>query len=570
MHPLRRSVLLGTLAVAALVALLELFGGSALAQQARDRLERRRWEVDGIERVALVALPRGAKAPEGGSPLVFVFHGHGGSARNVAAGFAIHERWPEAIVVYPEGLPTPGRLTDPEGKKQGWQPEVGAEADRDLHFFDTMFESLSKDLKVDLARVYATGHSNGGQFTYILWQARIERFAAVAPSASGSRIVRTLKPLPAMHLAGEKDTLVPFANQSRVMEAIRDVNGCAKEGKSWAKNATLYESATGTPVVTYIHPGGHEFVRESASLIVRFFKDHRKAGDLAKPAQLAPISAFYIGHSLNSDIPDMVAAFAKGTVEFSFREQFIPGAPLRWQWDEQAKPAAERATFGDRYRVHWFDAFPKGDLTALVLVDSVPRGPQEMPETIDYAGRLIGECLKTNPKATIYLYEPWHCTKSGTPDGCAYDGSSPTRTLTWVERLEADRAMWDGAVKSLRSSRPTATIALIPAGRAFAVLARAIERGEVDGFKRFDELLDDDIHPNPYGKYFVACVHYAVLTGRSPEGLPMQIADRWGGSYWNRKNWQQKEWAPPSAKAIAAMQRIAWQVVRGEGTKAAH
>lgn len=59
----------------------------------------------------------------------------------------------------------------------------------------------------------------------------------------------------------------------------------------------------------------------------------------------------------------MVAAFAKGTVEFSFREQFIPRT-LRWQWDEQAKPAAERATFGDRYRVHWFDAFPKGDLTA--------------------------------------------------------------------------------------------------------------------------------------------------------------------------------------------------------------
>jgi polyhydroxybutyrate depolymerase len=527
------------------------------AQRALAGLAERTWQVGDIERRALVHTPKAKAVPGDGAPLVFVFHGHGGNPRNVARGIAIHEIWPEAIVVYPEGLPTPGKLTDPEGKKPGWQPAAGTEGDRDLAFFDAMYASLTKDLRVDASRVYSTGHSNGGAFTYVLWQARHDRLAAVAPSAAGIRNARGLKPLPAMHLAGEKDALISFAMQERVIDAIREVNGCAKEGKPWAERATVYESPNGTPVVTYIHPGGHEFVSASTKLIVRFFKEHRRKD----AAAVKPIRAFYIGHSLNSDIPDMAAAMAKGSIEFTFREQFIPGAPLRWQFDERTREAEKRSKPEPQFQGFWFDAFAKADVTALVLVDSVPRGPKEMPETIEYAGKLIEEFAKTNPKGTVYLYEPWHCTKSGTPEGCSYDTSSPTRTLTWPERLEADRTMWDEALATLRKEHPKTTIDLIPAGRAFAALAKEITAGKVDGFKDWRELFDDDIHPNPYGKYFVACVHYAVLTGRSPVGAPRNVSDRWGRSYWNTPNWQQKQWKQPSEKAIGVLQRVAWEAV---------
>jgi len=56
---------------------------------------------------------------------------------------------------------------------------------------------------VDQNRVYATGYSNGGAFTYLLWAARGDRFAAFAPSAAvvGRPIARP-KPKPVMHLAG--------------------------------------------------------------------------------------------------------------------------------------------------------------------------------------------------------------------------------------------------------------------------------------------------------------------------------------------------------------------------------
>src|SRR6478672_3764464 len=50
-------------------------------------------------------------------PLVFDFHGHGGKDRHAARSHRLHEAWPEAVVVYMQGLNTPGKLTDPEGKK---------------------------------------------------------------------------------------------------------------------------------------------------------------------------------------------------------------------------------------------------------------------------------------------------------------------------------------------------------------------------------------------------------------------------------------------------------------------
>src|SRR4029079_10010630 len=97
-------------------------------------LTKREWTIDGTTREALVHIPA-ASAPKP-YPLVFAFHGHGGSMQNAATMFDYHHVWPEALVVYMQGLNTPGRLTDPEGKKPGWQSAAGFQGDRDLKFFD--------------------------------------------------------------------------------------------------------------------------------------------------------------------------------------------------------------------------------------------------------------------------------------------------------------------------------------------------------------------------------------------------------------------------------------------------
>jgi polyhydroxybutyrate depolymerase len=231
-----------------------------------------RIQVEGLAREALVYVPPAAKGKH--PPVVFVFHGHGGNSRNMVRTMAIQRHWPDAIAVYPQGLNTPGALTDPEGKRTGWQHAAGAQQNRDLKFFDAMLARLKQDYQPDEKRIYCTGHSNGGSFTYLLWAARGGVFAAVAPSGCAFRDAAKLPPKPCLHVAGATDPLVKFAWQQLTMAAVRKVNGCEEEGREWAENCSLYPSRTGTPFVAFIHPGGHGFPAEAPPLIVRFFQEH--------------------------------------------------------------------------------------------------------------------------------------------------------------------------------------------------------------------------------------------------------------------------------------------------------
>jgi len=247
---MRKHLFLGTL------PLLIISASQTLAAESASGV-RREWTVDGVTREAMVYAPSSPRVKTNEAPLLFAFHGHGGTMRNAARAFNYQSIWPEAIVVYPQGLATPGRLTDPEGKKAGWQFAIGEQDDRDLKFFDAMLETIEKDYRVDKRRIYVTGHSNGGGFTYLLWAARGDTFAAVAPCAAAApRLMNQLKPKPVLHLAGETDPLVKFAWQKQTMDALRRLNQCG-EGQPWQPSCTLYPSKINAPVVTFIHPGGH-------------------------------------------------------------------------------------------------------------------------------------------------------------------------------------------------------------------------------------------------------------------------------------------------------------------------
>ena len=227
--------------------------------------------VDGYQRTGLVHVPPTAQQP---SPVVFVFHGHGGSASVVASGFGLHQLWPEAIVIYLQGLNTPSQL-DPAGRKPGWQTREGDQGDRDLHLFDAVLADLRQKYQVDARHVFATGHSNGGFFTYLLWQARSRALAAVAPSAATTGRIGnvSLPPKPAMHLAGTQDQIVKFAAQQATMEQVKRSNHCDAAAVPWGPNCTLFPSRSGTPLVAYIYSGSHTFSSAAPPLIVRFFKE---------------------------------------------------------------------------------------------------------------------------------------------------------------------------------------------------------------------------------------------------------------------------------------------------------
>src|SRR5260370_8326604 len=96
-------------------------------------------------------------------------------------GMAFENSWPEAIVVYPQGLPTPGIIMDPKGERPGWQREPGQEHDRDLKFVDAILPKLREKYSVDPFRIYATGFSTGRIFPYLLLSPRPTPFLPLAP-----------------------------------------------------------------------------------------------------------------------------------------------------------------------------------------------------------------------------------------------------------------------------------------------------------------------------------------------------------------------------------------------------
>lgn len=242
-----------------------------LAKTAAPVAQIMRWTVRDTVREALVYTPKTAKTNS--TPIIFVFHGHGGTMHYMFNRSGFEKIWPEAIVVYPQGLNTPGQLTDPDGKLPGWQKAPGDMNDRDLYFFDEILKTLKHDYRIDNQRIYATGHSNGGGFTYILWATRPTIFAAFAPSAAvAGKVVKLLKPKPAMHIMGQKDLLVKTEWQKAMCNQLLKINNCSITGKNYATNATLYPSATGTPVLLYVHPGSHNYPIEANEVIIKFFK----------------------------------------------------------------------------------------------------------------------------------------------------------------------------------------------------------------------------------------------------------------------------------------------------------
>jgi len=233
------------------------------------------WTIGGVTRQALVYIPATAKTKP--TPVIFAFHGHGGTMRNMYNTHGFDKLWPEAIFICPQGLNTPGQLLDSEGLAAGWQMGKQDSTNKDLNFFDAMLKSLKADYMVDHKRIYVTGHSNGGSFTYLLWATRGDVFAAVATTAAiAGKLMPLLKPKPALHLMGETDPLVKPAWQKLTCNFIMKLNKCQPNGEKLNEFATLYKSDTGNPFIMYVHPGGHVYPQEANAVIVDFFKGQVK------------------------------------------------------------------------------------------------------------------------------------------------------------------------------------------------------------------------------------------------------------------------------------------------------
>ena len=235
----------------------------------------RHWTIDGVRRQALVFAPRATRGTK--PPLVIAFHGHGGDSRTTAARMRIHTLWPQAVVVYPQGLNTP-TVHDPAGTRSGWQGQGGELGDRDLELVDAIVATMKRSHAVDRRRIYATGFSNGAVFSLLLWAERAHVIAAIGEVAGRLHPSATpTSPRALLAVVGRSDRVAPFALQRQTIRQARVINGALGPGSTCGRYCTLYASTSGpTPVKTLVHPGGHVYPTWASTELVRFFRSHRQ------------------------------------------------------------------------------------------------------------------------------------------------------------------------------------------------------------------------------------------------------------------------------------------------------
>ena len=242
----------------------------------------------------------------------------------------------------------------------------------------------------------------------------------------------------------------------------------------------------------------------------------------------------FVGHSLiGPDLPPLVEGGLRLMERpASVSAQIINGAPLRFNLQNSANAEGVDARA----------ELAKGQTEVLILTEAIPLAEHLRWNDTPGAIAAFAELAKAgNPEVRVFVYETWHSRNGAVVEG------DPNSALPWRERLTADLPLWEGA---LRESG--AEVALVPAGQAMARLSDAVAAGTVPGVASMDDFFSDDIHLSDKGRYFVALVHLAAITGTSPEGLPAQMT----------RAWRSRE-AVIADDLAAVLQRLAWEAVSG-------
>ena len=194
-------------------------------------------EHDGLLREYILYIPDSYSGTEP-VPLVFNFHGYTSSAES-QMNYADFRPIADAegfLVVHPQG--TEDNLGNPYWNVGAfWHP--GGDAD-DLGFTDRLIDHIAFNYSIDLNRVYATGMSNGGFFSFHLAGLLSHRFAAVAPVA-GTMTTYTFEnydpqhPTAILQIHGTADYVVSYDGTTwslsvdEVIDYWVDFNDCDTE-----------------------------------------------------------------------------------------------------------------------------------------------------------------------------------------------------------------------------------------------------------------------------------------------------------------------------------------------------
>ncbi len=241
---------------------------SVLASLSNAQCMNKKLNVENTMRTAILCEPQDLISA---MPLVLVYHGRGGSAKDML-GTALHKEWPEALVLYMDGLKGNSAPYDPKGKRAGWQINTGDMGDRDLRFTDAVLKVLFNNYKIDIKKIFVVGHSNGSRFGALLWATSGEMFKGFAFSAGqAGTLIGQVRLNNVFMGMGKEDNLIKFDRQKMSIKYAINRFDMTLE-KDIKKGVKLYKDKTGKKLLSYIHDRGHIWPKEQTKDIISFFK----------------------------------------------------------------------------------------------------------------------------------------------------------------------------------------------------------------------------------------------------------------------------------------------------------
>ena len=114
----------------------------------------------------------------------------------------------------------------PEGISKSWD----ITGNRDINFILAIIDEMVEKYDIDRGRVYLSGFSMGGMFTYHAMNKIADRIAAFAPISGypmgGATASPNVRPIPIIHTHGTSDDVVTFANVQKNLNVWIKHNGC--------------------------------------------------------------------------------------------------------------------------------------------------------------------------------------------------------------------------------------------------------------------------------------------------------------------------------------------------------
>ena len=116
----------------------------------------------------------------------------------------------------------------PNGINKSWDLSGNRDIDFVLAIIDTMYNRH----QIDRNRVYLSGFSMGGMFTYHAMGRIADKIAAFAPVSGypmGGSAFQSSRPIPIIHTHGTSDDVVGYSGVAAMMEGWRKRNGCPSQ-----------------------------------------------------------------------------------------------------------------------------------------------------------------------------------------------------------------------------------------------------------------------------------------------------------------------------------------------------